>query len=196
MSDVTRILDRAQQGDAKAAEELLPLVYHELRKLAAYKMANEEAGHTLQPTALVHEAWLRLAGADSQRWENRAHFFGAAGEAMRRVLVECARRKSRLKRGGELERVDLDQVDLPLPMPDDELLALDEALERLVAFNPRAAELVKLCFFVGLTQEQAARELDVSVSTAERLWSFARAWLFQEMRGQTNPISAVATKNS
>ncbi|MBI3417512.1 MAG: sigma-70 family RNA polymerase sigma factor [Verrucomicrobia bacterium] len=185
MSDVTRILDRVQQGESKAADELLPLVYQELRKLAAMKMAQEKPGQTLQATALVHEAWLRLARSDQRQWRGRSHFFGAAAEAMRRILVECARRKHRLKRGGEMERVELDQVELPLPMPDDELLALDEALERLVAFNPRAAELVKLCFFVGLTQEQAAHELNVSLSTAERLWAFARAWLFQEMRRES-----------
>ena len=195
MSDATRILDAIHQGDPKAAGELLPLVYLELRQLAAHKMANEAAGHTLQPTALVHEAWLRLVGAENQRWENRAHFFAAAAEAMRRILVESARRKKRLKRGGEQERVDLDEVDLPLPMPDDELLVLDEALERLVAFNTRAAELVKLCFFVGLTQEQAARELNVSISTAERLWAFARAWLFQEMKGKKNSGTEPAVKN-
>jgi len=195
VSDATRILDAIQKGDPNAAGELLPLVYEELRKLAAHKMANEVTGHTLQPTALVHEAWLRIVGAESQCWENRSHFFAAAAEAMRRILVECARRKKRLKRGGELDRVDLDEVDLPLPMPDDELLALDEALERLVAFNPRAAELVKLCFFVGLTQEQAARELGVSVSTAERLWAFARAWLFQEMQGERNSGSEPGAKN-
>jgi len=186
MTDFTRILDRVEQGDPKAADELLPLVYHELRKLAAHKMAGEAPGHTLQPTALVHEAWLRLAGSENQRWENRAHFFGAAAEAMRRILVESARRKQRLKRGGQMERVDLAEVELPLPMPDDELLALDDALGRLAALDARAAELVKLCFFVGLTQEQAARELDVSISTAERLWAFARAWLFREIQKERN----------
>jgi RNA polymerase sigma factor (TIGR02999 family) len=190
MNSVTVVLNRAQQGEPQAAAELLPLVYEELRRLAAHKMANEAAGHTLQPTALVHEAWLRLVGAESQHWENRSHFFAAAAEAMRRILVESARRKKRLKRGGELERVDLEAVELPLPMPGEELLALDEALERLVAFNPRAGELVKLCFFVGLTQEQAARELGVSVSTAERLWAFARAWLFQELHGGPNSGAA------
>jgi len=195
MSDATRILDAVRLGDPRSAEDLLPLVYHELRKLAAHKMAGEAAGHTLQPTALVHEAWLRLAGSANQCWDNRGHFFSAAGEAMRRILVESARRKQRLKRGGELERVDLDEVDLPLPMPDGEFLALDEALGRLAAFNARAAELVKLCFFVGLTQEQAARELDVSVSTAERLWAFSRAWLFQEMRGHTNSSLPGPTQN-
>jgi RNA polymerase sigma factor (TIGR02999 family) len=193
MSEVTQMLDAIQQGGSKAAAELLPLVYQELRRLAVHKMASEAAGHTLQPTALVHEAWLRLQGAPKQGWENQAHFFAAAAEAMRRILVESARRKKRLKRGGELERVNLEDVDLPLPMPEDELLALDEALERLAAFNPRAAEVVKLCFFVGLTQAQAARQMSVSVSSAERLWAFARAWLFQEVQGQGNSgISPVA----
>lgn len=183
MSDVTQILSAIEQGDAQAAHELLPLVYQELRRLAAYKMAQEAPGHTLQPTALVHEAWLRLVpGAQQKQFGGRAHFFGAAAEAMRRILVESARRKKRLKHGGQLERVDVDAVDLPLPMPDDELLALDEALDRLATVNARAAEVVKLCFFVGLTQEQAAKELGLSLATAERLWSFARAWLFREMQ--------------
>jgi RNA polymerase sigma factor (TIGR02999 family) len=169
--------------DPFTAERLLPLVYEELRRLAAHKMANEPPGQTLQPTALVHEAWLRLSRSQEQpAWQNRAHFFGAAAEAMRRILIENARRKQRLKRGGQLERVDVAEVDLAVPMPDEELLALDEALGRLAAFDARAAEVVKFCFFVGLTQEQAAHELGVSVSTAERLWAFARAWLFREMQ--------------
>ena len=187
MSDLTQILERVEQGDSKAAEELLPLVYEELRKLAAHKMANEPPGHTLQPTALVHEAWLRLVGADQHSWQNRAHFFGAAAEAMRRILVESARRKQRLKRGGGMERVVLGAIDLPMPMPDDQLVALDEALGRLAEFDARAAEVVKLCFFVGLTREQVARELAVSLSTAERLWAFARAWLFRELQKERNP---------
>jgi len=182
MSEVTRILDGLKQGDAKSTDELLPLVYQELRRLAAQRMAKEGAGHTLQPTALVHEAWLRLAEGQNQQWDNRGHFFAAAAEAMRRILVESARRKKRLKHGGQLERVDVDAVELPSPVPDDELLALDEALDRLSTVDSRAAEVVKLCFFIGLTQEQAAKELAVSLSTAERLWSFARAWLFQEMQ--------------
>ena len=185
MSDVTHILQAIENGDAKAASELLPVVYEELRKLAGYKMANEAAGHTLQPTALVHEAWLRLVkGEEQARFQNRAHFFGAAAEAMRRILVESARRKKRLKHGGELQRVELDCVEIALPLPDDELLALDEALDRLAALDARAAEVVKLCFFVGLTEEQAAKELGISLATAERLWSFARAWLFREMQQQ------------
>ncbi len=183
---MTHILEAIQQGNPKAAEELLPLVYHELRRLAAQKMASERPGHTLQPTALVHEAWLRLVGGEASKFENRAHFFGAAAEAMRRILVESARRKQRLKHGGQLDRVDVDAVELPSPMPDDELLALDEALDRLSTMHSRAAEVVKLRFFVGLTQEEVARELDVSASTVERLWAFARAWLFKEMQRQRN----------
>ncbi len=182
MDDATCILDAIEQGHSQATNDLLPIVYGELRKIAAQKMANEAPGHTLQPTALVHEAWLRLVSAEKQTWQNRAHFFGAAAEAMRRILVESARRKKRLKRGGQLVRVDVDAVELPLTLPDDELLALDEALDGLAAVDARAAQVVKLCFFVGLTQEQAAKELGVSLSTAHRLWGFARAWLFREVQ--------------
>lgn len=183
MSDVTQILNAAARGDAKATDELLPLVYQELRRLAAYRMANEASGHTLQPTALVHEAYLRLVGTnESQQWDGRTHFFSAAAEAMRRILIEAARRKKRLKHGGEFERVAIEGIDLPLPMPDDELLALDEALNRLTIVDERAANVVKLCFFVGMTQREAAKELGISLATAERLWSFARAWLFREMK--------------
>ncbi len=190
VSEVTRILGAAQRGDRLAAGELLPLVYAELRRLAAGKMAQEAPGHTLQPTALVHEAWLRLVGPEQgAQFQNRAHFFGAAAEAMRRILVESARRKKRLKHGGQLDRLDVDAVELPMPMPDDELLALDEALTRLAGVDSRATEVVKLCFFVGLTQEQAAKELGVSLATAERLWGFARAWLFREMQRERNVIS-------
>jgi len=189
MSDVTQILQAMGHGDTSAADELPGLVYHELRRLAAHKMASEAPGHTLQPTALVHEAWLHL-GADAQpTWKNRAHFFGAAAEAMRRILVDRARQKKALKRGGDLVRVDLDAIELPSPMPEDELLALDEALDRLAKVDTRAAEMVKLCFFVGLTQEEAARELGVSLSTAERVWGFARAWLLREVRKQATQTS-------
>jgi RNA polymerase sigma factor (TIGR02999 family) len=182
VSDVTRILNDLQSGNVASAEQLLPIVYNELRRLAAHKMAQEAPGHTLQPTALVHEAWLRLLKPEEQaQFENRAHFFGAAAEAMRRILVESARRKKRLKHGGEFERVDVEVVDIPLPMPDDELLALNEALDRLAIIDGRAADLVKLCFFVGLTHEQAARELGISLATAGRLWRFARAWLLREV---------------
>jgi RNA polymerase sigma factor (TIGR02999 family) len=186
MSDVTRLLEAAKAGDRCAAADLLPLVYDELRNLAAAKMASEAPGHTLNATALVHEAYLRLVG--DQQFDGRGHFFAAAAEAMRRILVESARRKKRLRHGGQLERVDVDAVELSLPLPDDELLALDEALDRLLTVDARAAEVVKLCFFVGLTQEQAAKELGVSISTAERLWSFARAWLFREMQKTRNTM--------
>ena len=184
--EITRLLEEMRAGDPRAAEELLSRVYRELRALAASKMAHEAPGQTLQATALVHEAWLRLGGGSGQRFPDRAYFFAAAGEAMRRILVERARRKKRLKHGGNLERVDIEHVDLAAPLPDDELLALDEALTRLAGFEPRAAELVKLCFFVGLTQEQAAKELGISVATVERTWAFARAWLFREIQKGRN----------
>jgi RNA polymerase sigma factor (TIGR02999 family) len=179
---VTRLLEEMRQGDPDAAGELWSQVYRELRALAYAKMAHEAPGQTLQPTALVHEAWLRLGGGDGTRFPNRAYFFAAVGEAMRRILVEVARRKKRLKHGGNLKRVDIESVDLVAPLPDDELLALDEALTRLAQSDPRAAELVNLCFFVRLTQEQAAKELGISVATVERTWAFARAWLFREIQ--------------
>lgn len=187
MSEVTQILKALEAGRSQAAEELMPLVYDELRRLAAWHLANEQPGQTLQATALVHEAYLRLVGKEDPQWNGRRHFFGAAAEAMRRILVENARRKRRLKRGGQMERVDLEAVDIPSPMPDEDLLAMDEALDRLAATDARAAELVKLCFFVGLTQEQAAKELGVSISTVERTWAFARAWLFREIQKGGNP---------
>jgi RNA polymerase sigma factor (TIGR02999 family) len=180
--EITRLLEEMRAGGVGAAEELLSHVYRELRALAASKMAHEIPGHTLQPTALVHEAWLRLSGGNGLNCPDRAYFFAAAGEAMRRILVENARRKKRLKRGGNLKRVDLEEVDLPAPMPPDDLLAMDEALNRFAVAEPRAAEVVKLCFFVGLTQEQTAKELGVSISTVERQWAFARAWLFREIQ--------------
>jgi len=187
MAEITRILEAVQRGDPQAAAELFPLVYEELRKVAGRKIANEGSNPTLQPTELVNEAWLRLAGNGSRQWQNRAHFFGAAAEAMRRILVERARRRNRLKRGGQWERVELEEADIPSPMPDDDLLALDEALGRLAEFDARAAEVVKLCFFVGLTHEQAASELGVSLSTIERTWTFARAWLFREIVENLGP---------
>ena len=182
MSEVTQILSALERGQACAAEEVLPLVYDELRRLAAWHMANEQPGQTLQATALVHEAYLRLVGKEAPQWNGRRHFFAAAAEAMRRILVENARRKKRLKRGGDLGRVDVAEVQIAAPLPDDDLLALDEALEKLAKTDARAVELVKLCFFVRLTQEQAAKELGISVSTAERTWAFARAWLFREIQ--------------
>ena len=187
MSDVTRVLTELERDQAQPAKDLLPLVYDELRRLAAWHLANERPGQTFQATALVHEAYLRLVGKEDPQWNGRRHFFGAAAEAMRRILVENARRKKRLKHGGHLERVDLESVDLPAPMPDDELIAMDEALDRLGEVDSRAAELVKLCFFVGLTQEQAAKHLEVSISTVERTWAFARAWLFREIQKDREP---------
>jgi len=185
--EVTQPLTALQKGDNRAAAELLPLVYHELRRLAAWHLANERPGQTLQATALVHEAYLRLAGKEGLHWQSQRHFFNAAAEAMRRILVETARRKHRLKRGGGLERVDLAEVEIPSPMPDEDLIALGEALDRLTAVDPRASQVVKLCFFVGLTQEQAATHLGISVSTVERTWAFARAWLFREIQKDREP---------
>jgi RNA polymerase sigma factor (TIGR02999 family) len=186
MSDVTQILGRVEKGDANAAQELVPLIYDELRRLAAARLALERPGQTLQATALVHEAWLRLAG--QERWQGRRHFFGAAAEAMQRILVENARRKRRVKHGGEMERVDIAEIELPSPLPDQELLALDAALSKLGQANPKAAELVRLCFFTGLTQAEAGEQLGVSTATAERIWAFARAWLFREVKKELNPI--------
>ena len=182
MTDVTRILDRMQQGDAQAAEELLPLVYEELRKLAAAKMAQQPPGQTLQATALVHEAFLRLTGGQRDQWQGRTHFFRAAAEAMRCILIENARRKSRWKRGGRLERVDLQGLDLAAETPPDTLLVVQEALDRLAAEDEPKAELVKLRFFIGLTNAEAAQVLGLSEPTVKRYWEYARAWLLREIR--------------
>jgi RNA polymerase sigma factor (TIGR02999 family) len=181
VSDVTRVIEAAQRGDPKAAEELLPLVYEELRKLAASKMANEAAGHTLQPTALVHEAWLRLVGQGHPKFAGRAHFFGAAAEAMRRILVDRARRKRALRHGGGLEKVDIQQLELASPGPEDQLLAVHEALDKLAAQDPTEAELVKLRYFVCLTVEEAASLLEISPRTAQHYWAHARTWLYHEI---------------
>jgi RNA polymerase sigma factor (TIGR02999 family) len=181
VSKVTRILDRVQEGDPKASEELLPLVYQELRKLAAHKMANEAAGNTLQPTALVHEAWLRLVDSPNQHWNSRNHFFMAAAEAMRRILIERARQKARLKRGGNQERVALNELDVAIHADSESLLLVEEALERLANHDPIKAKLVKLRFFVGLSLEEAAPLLGISEPTAKRYWAYARAWLYQEI---------------
>lgn len=181
MSEVTRILTAIERGDARSTDELLPVVYHELRRLAAHKMASEPAGHTLQPTALVHEAWLKLVDSPAQSWQNRAHFFGAAAEAMRRILIDRARRKRRQRRGSGAEHVDADNLDIAGPMPDDQLLALNDALDRFAALEPQQAELVKLRYFVGLKIEEAAEVLGISVATAKRWWAYARAWLFNEI---------------
>jgi RNA polymerase sigma factor (TIGR02999 family) len=182
MNEVTRILDQIQQGDPSAAEKLLPLVYDELRKLAAQKLAHERAGQTLQATAVVHEAYLRLAGNGAgPHWNSRGHFFAAAAEAMRRILVESARRKGRLKHGGEHHRVDLESDCLVSAAPSLNLMALDEALSRLAEAEPAKAELVKLRFFAGLTMPEAAALMDISLATAERHWTFAKAWLHAEL---------------
>jgi RNA polymerase sigma factor (TIGR02999 family) len=184
MADVTQILSAAAAGDPKAAAELLPLVYDELRKLAAARLAEEKPGQTLQPTALVHEAYLRLVGGESDaHWNSRGHFFAAAAEAMRRILVECARRKGRLKHGREHQRVDLDSGCRVLDAPSIDLLALDEALAKLSQAEPAKAELVKLRFFAGLTMAEAAEALDISLATAERYWTFAKSWLYAELSG-------------
>jgi RNA polymerase sigma factor (TIGR02999 family) len=182
MNEVTRILSAAEQGDPGAAEQLLPLVYDELRKLAAHKLAQEKAGQTLQATALVHDAYLRLVGArDDQRWDHRGHFFAAAAEAMRRILVENARRKRTIKHGGDLLRQDLDSIQLAAPELGEDLEALDAALNRLARKDPIKADLVKLRHFAGLTIEEAAQALDISMTTANRYWAYARAWLHQEI---------------
>jgi RNA polymerase sigma factor (TIGR02999 family) len=182
MSDASRILSAAEQGDPTAASQLLPLVYDELRRLAAQRLAREQPGQTLDATALVHEAYLRLAGgAPPQGWGGRGHFFAAAAEAMRRILIENARRKARQKHGGDKDRLPLDDALLPDQADDDRLLAVDEALGRLSAAEPQAAEVVKLRYFVGLTIEQAAAALGISVRTANRHWSYARAWLYQQL---------------
>jgi len=208
MSDVTRILSQVEAGDSRAAEELLPLVYNELRQLAAAKMAHERPGNTLQATALVHEAYLRLvkrasdapnaaAGAAMgdqqplaaeattapQQWDHRGHFFAAAAEAMRRILINRARDKQREKRGGQRRRIDLESIEVALETPADDLLALDEALEQLAAEDRLSSELVKLRFFAGLSQGDAAAFLGIPRRTADRHWAFARAWLYQRLRG-------------
>jgi RNA polymerase sigma factor (TIGR02999 family) len=184
VSDVTRILDAIQQGDAKAADELLPLVYEELRKLATHKMANEAPGHTLQPTALVHEVWLRLVGTGKQKWNGRGHFFGAAAEAMRRILIENARRKQAKRHGGGQARINISDIEIAGAVHDDQLLEVSEALEKLARRDKRKAELVKLRYFTGLSIAEAAEVLGISVPTADRWWNFSRAWLFEEIQRQ------------
>jgi RNA polymerase sigma factor (TIGR02999 family) len=184
MSHISRVLSAIEQGDPQAAAQLLPLVYDELRRLAAQRLAREKPGQTLQATALVHEAYLRLVDqAPDQRWDHRGHFFAAAAEAMRRILIENARRKSRQKRGGELARLDLDESDLACRMPPEDLLTLDEALARLAAEDPVKARLVELRFFAGLSLQEASKVLGVSAVTAKRYWRYARAWLHREVAG-------------
>jgi RNA polymerase sigma factor (TIGR02999 family) len=182
MSEGTRLLAALESGEASATGELLPLVYDELRQLAAYRLAHERPGQTLQPTALVHEAWLRLARQEGRKWADRKHFFFAAAVAMRRILVESARRKGRLKRGGFMERIEFQETGLPGPVKSEELLALDEALERFAQEEPEAARLVELRFFVGLSHQEAAGVLGLSRRAADGLWAYARAWLLSEMR--------------
>jgi RNA polymerase sigma factor (TIGR02999 family) len=182
MSDVTQILERVERRDAKAAEELLPLVYEELRKLAAAKMAQEQPAQTLQPTALVHEAWLRLVGSGDSRWNSRGHFVSAAAEAMRRILIERARARKRAKHGGDLQRTALTTLDIATTTPDDSLLAINEALDKLVERDPLGAELIKLRFFAGLSNVDAARLLGIPERTAKRTWAYARAWLLAELK--------------
>ncbi len=191
MSDVTRILSAIEEGDLSASDQLLPLVYDELRKLAAQKLAQEKPGQTLQATALVHEAYLRLVASDDasapreQSWNSRGHFFAAAAEAMRRILIDNARRKQSQKAGGGLVRQDVDALEIAIPEMPEDLLALDEALDKLTATDKTAAELVRLRFFAGLPLSEAARLLGISARTADRLWAYARAWLYQEIQGKS-----------
>ena len=182
--DVTRILRAVEAGEPRAAEELLPAIYHELRRLASHKLNHEPPGHTLQATALVHEAWVRLVDQNEQRWDSRGHFFAAAAEAMRRILVESARRKQRIKHGGGRDQVPLDEIDLAIEFnqPNLDLLALDEALEEFTLEEPRKAELVKLRYFAGFSEQEAADVLHLSRATAARWWAFARAWLYERMQ--------------
>ena len=182
MHEVTRILSALDQGDPAAADRLLPLVYEELRKLAAHQLAHEQPGQTLQPTALVHEAYLRLVGAEqAQRWDHRGHFFAAAAEAMRRLLIDNARRRKSEKRGGGWQRIDVVDVELAVDSTTDDLLAVDEAMTKLATHDPLIARLVELRFFAGLTLAQAAAALDISLRTANRHWTYARAWLRREL---------------
>jgi RNA polymerase sigma factor (TIGR02999 family) len=184
MNEITQVLERIEKGEPSAAEALLPLVYEELRALAARKMALERPDQTLQPTALVHEAYLRLVDVEQrQRWDGRGHFFAAAAEAMRRILVERARRKKAIKHGGGRHRIDADTVALVALENDDDLVAIDEALDRLAALDPAKAELVKLRYFAGLTIEECAETLGISCATAKRYWAYSRAWLFEQVSG-------------
>ncbi|MHC4062591.1 MAG: sigma-70 family RNA polymerase sigma factor [Planctomycetota bacterium] len=181
MSEVTRILVAIERGDVRAVDELLPLVYQELRQLATQKLSQEAPGQTLQATALVHEAYIRLVGAEEQNWSGRGHFFAAAAEAMRRILIENARRKKRLRHGGDRRKIDLDEASMAVAGPSDDLIALDEALEKLSSEDKVSADLVKLRFFAGLTMEQAANILGLPRRTADRNWAYARAWLSREV---------------
>jgi len=182
MTDVTRILNAIEQGDERAADQLLPLVYEELRVLAVQKLSKERPGQTLQATALVHEAYIKLVGAEDHNWDNSGHFFSAAAEAMRRILVDNARRKQSQKYGGNRQRIDLDHANVFTESPSEDLIALDEALTKFTADDPEKANMVKLCYFGGLSIEQAARVLKMSRATAYRYWSYARAWLYDEIK--------------
>ena len=188
MSDVTRLLEAIESGERDAEEQLLNLVYAELHRMAEHKLSGDAANHTLQPTVLVHDAWLNLVGSGSKaRFANRAHFFGAAAQAMRRILIDRARKKHAEKRGGGAEHIDLDSVDVAVNSSDTTLLRIDEALEKLAQEDLSSAELVRLRFFVGLNNQEAAEVLNISERTAKRYWSFARAWLFDELRPKTIP---------
>jgi len=182
MGAVTRLLGAIDQGDPNAARELLPLVYQELRKLAAHKMAGQAAGHTLQPTALVHEAWLRLVGSEEARFSGRAHFFAAASEAMRHILIDSARRRHSLRHGGGQVPVDIQDLEIAAQVDDAELLAVHDVLDKLAGEDPKKAELTKLRYFVGMTFEESAEVLGISVATAKRHWAYARAWLYEEIQ--------------
>jgi len=182
VGEITQILQAVGRGEAQASEELLPLVYHDLRRQAAVQMAREAAGQTLQPTALLHEAWLRVVGGGERKWQNRAHFFGAAAEAMRRILIENARRKARLKRGGRQVRVDLDHIELAATTPDEKVLLINDALERLKIHDQLRAQVVMLKFFGGRTNHEVAECLAVTERMIERHWAYAKAWLFQNIR--------------
>jgi RNA polymerase sigma factor (TIGR02999 family) len=185
MSDITLVLDAIDRGESQASEQLLPLVYNELRNLATARMLQESAGHTLQPTALVHEAWLRLVGGDSQNWKNRAHFFAAAAEAMRRILVEHARRKARMKRGGGRERLNIEDLDLAGSAPDDRIVLVDDAVAELERSNPELARVVVMKFFGGMTNKEVADTLRIGVRSVDRHWMCAKAWLFQKLQDAT-----------
>ncbi len=184
MAEITQVLQAIGRGESGASEKLLPLVYDDLRRHAAARMAAEAPGQTLQPTALVHEAWLRVAGSGDHLWQNRAHFFGAAAEAMRRILIENARRKSRLKRGANPELLDVDQLEVAATTPDEKVLLIDEALERLQVEDPEKARLVVLKFFGGHTNQEVAEIMNVTERTVERHWAYAKAWLFQVIRAE------------
>jgi RNA polymerase sigma factor (TIGR02999 family) len=191
MPDVTQILSQIESGDPTASAQLLPLVYDELRRLAAQRLSHERPGQTLQATALVHEAYLRLVdGQKAQHWNSRGHFFGAAAEAMRRILVNRARDKNRLKRGGQLQRVNLEKIELAADAPNDDLLAIDESIEVLAAENPECANVVKLRFFAGLSINETAAALGISASTAKRHWAYARAWLFDALSSDGSAASS------